>query len=136
MANTNGQAVKLFISQPMTGISEDKFIEDREFILKKIQALFPDTKFETINPYRRPYAPEDAHPLWYLGRAIQDIPEADAIVFAEDFADAKGSMVEHYICSIYGLPIIMEDHMENKSVFKKRYAYLYDKFDMIMKGDE
>lgn len=127
--------IKLFISQPMTEISEDKFNEDRNFILNKLGDTFPEIKFIPVNPYRRNDAPDNADPLWYLGRAIQELPSADAVIFAEDYTSAKGCIIEHHVCHLYKLPMIMERELRNVDAARKVYRDLFEKFNKIMKGE-
>ncbi len=61
--------MKLFISQPMCGKTNEEIIEKRERIKKECQKHY-DTNVDVIDSFFKD-APHDAHPLWYLSESIK-----------------------------------------------------------------
>lgn len=102
---------KLFISQPMTGVSIDAFNANRERILRKYEKYFKNCDYEVINPYTRDDAPEDADKLWYLGRALMDIGSADIVIFAKNADTAKGCIIERMVCELYNIEHMNESEL-------------------------
>ena len=51
-------------------------------------------------------APAEANPLWYLGKALQMMSEADVIYFVPGWEDARGCRIEHQAAVQYGIPRI------------------------------
>lgn len=50
--------------------------------------------------------PKNSGRLWYLGRSIQQMEEADAIYFCEGWEDARGCLIERQVAEKYGLRIL------------------------------
>lgn len=101
---TKERVLKVFLSHPMHGLSED-FVKDirekaKEYLEKKYG------KVEIIDNYTHPEAPENAGRLWHLGRSIQQLEEADAIYFCKDFQFSNGCCVEFFIAKLYNLQVL------------------------------
>ena len=66
---------RLFISQPMNGLSDEQVLQERAAVIGKAKAVFGDdavpleTFFEDFGP--------DAKPLDYLARSIEFLAKAD-----------------------------------------------------------
>lgn len=99
--------IKLFISQPMHGLSDEEIISERNRVLEKfVEAMklqYPilDTKVTVVNDVFRPYAPKNASRLWYLTEAIRDMEIADVIIFAKGWDKASGCRIERAIVENY-----------------------------------
>lgn len=97
---------KLFISQPMRGKSNEeiKFVRNEAVVrarnIAKEEVVVIDSFFED--------APIDAKPLWYLGKSIELLAEADYVYFAEGWENARGCIIEHECANRYGLTIIKD----------------------------
>lgn len=96
-------AVKLYISQPMRGKAMNDIMAERKQIvaeaaveLRTDDILVLDTLF--IN--------HDRPPLAMLGRSIEKMAEADAVIFAPDWKQAAGCRVEHLAASEYDMRIL------------------------------
>lgn len=69
---------KLFISQPMNGLSDEQVLQERAAVIGRAKAVFGDdavpleTFFEDFGP--------DAKPLDYLARSIEFLAKADVAV--------------------------------------------------------
>ena len=95
--------IKLYISQPMRGREYDDIIRERKQLvaeaaveLRTDDILVLDTLF--IN--------HDRPPLAMLGRSIEKMAEADAVIFAPDWKQAAGCRVEHLAASEYDMRIL------------------------------
>ena len=48
-------------------------------------------------------APADAKPLWFLGKSLELLAQADVAYFAPGWADARGCKIEHLCAVEYGI---------------------------------
>ena len=74
--------MKLFISQPMKGKTDEQILEERN----KAAGLFilEGENVEVIDSFIKD-APAQAAPLWYLGESIKLLGEADVVYFCKDW---------------------------------------------------
>ena len=96
--------MKVFLSQPMHGLTEEEVMVERTRCLKWLQEKYGYV--ELIDNYHHNDAPEKAGRLWHLGRSIQMMGEADAVFFCCGWAGAKGCSIEYEIAVQYGLKIL------------------------------
>lgn len=98
--------VKLFVSQPMRGKSEEEILLERERLAKKagkalgqsvevIPTLLDGSGFSEKNK-----------DLQYLAASLRLLAEADVAVFARDWETARGCRIEHAACIDYGITVI------------------------------
>lgn len=98
--------IRLFISQPMKGKSDEEIDEERAVATTKaIKELGDDVA--VIQSYFRG-APHDVMPLYYLGESLKLLATADAAFFAKGWQDARGCRIEHLCAKEYGIRIIEE----------------------------
>lgn len=93
--------MKLFISQPMRGKSDEEILAERRKAVGRFMELFGDD-VEIIDSFMRG-APHDAKPLWFLGESIKLLGEADAAYFCPGWEDARGCRIEHEAAVNYGI---------------------------------
>ena len=96
---------KLFISCPMKGLTDEMIKANREKMHKIAEIVF-DKKLEVIQSYIPPEAPEGTMtPLWYLGRSIQMMSEADYYIGVNSFYRSRhnGCEIENTIAHMYGI---------------------------------
>lgn len=99
-----GIGMKVFISQPMKGKSSQVILTEREMIIEKAKAKYGvDT--EIIDSYFDDVS-HDKKPLWYLGKSIQLLSDADVIILSKDWRKARGCRIEHLCALAYGIDII------------------------------
>lgn len=100
---------KLFVSCPMKGRSEEVVYREFDRLCRVAEAYFDET-FDIIESFFEEEPPEgitgDKAAVWYLGKSISKISEADVAIFAEGWYDARGCRVEHDVCRSYGIPVI------------------------------
>ena len=97
---------KLFISQPMRGKNNDEIRQVRNESIV-IAHNICNEDIEVIDSFFEG-APVDAKPLWYLGRSIELLAEADYVYFAEGWDKTRGCIIEHECAVRYGIPIIKD----------------------------
>lgn len=100
---------KVFVSLPMRGF-EYEAVKNRQLdIFENITSkLNPQFKYELIDTLHENLCPPDDNPLWYLGLSIQQLGEADVVIFSKDWRIANGCRAEHLICDMYGIEYVYE----------------------------
>lgn len=99
---------KLFISQPMNGKDKQDILATRERAIKKAMKVLGEDVV-LIDSYVRETPPEgNKIALWYLGKAISLLSEADVAYFAEGWENARGCKIEHTCAIEYGCDVIEE----------------------------
>ena len=95
---------KLFISQPMNGLSDEQVLQERGAAISKAKALLGEdvapleTFFDDFGPA--------AKPLDYLARSIEFLAKADVAIFAPGWQNARGCRIEHQCAEDYGIPVM------------------------------
>lgn len=102
--------LRVFISQPMAGESEEKIKKERQRIIDSIVSEFGE-EIEIIDSYFEG-APADVRPLWFTGKAIELLSTADMAYFAPGWKDARGCRLEHKAAEEYGIEIICDGRGE------------------------
>lgn len=95
---------KIYISQPVRGRATDEIIAERKALIADAAVALQTDDIEVLDTYRGAYA--DKHPLRLLAWALEKMADADAVIFAPGWRDARGCRVEHLAASEYGIPII------------------------------
>lgn len=105
--------MKVFISQPMRGKTDEQIRTEREETVKKIKALYKnhdveilDTLFNDSNEIK--LESQISRSMYYLGKLIQFMRDADLVYFMKNWKDYRGCRVEHYVAEQYGLKMIEE----------------------------
>lgn len=93
--------MKVFISQPMNGLTDQEILEKR----KELTAAYPDA--EIIDSFFEG-APHDATPLWFLGESIKLLGTADIVIFAKGWEKKRGCRIEHACAVEYGIETVYE----------------------------
>ena len=93
--------MKVFISQPMNGKTEEEILEVR----KKICEKFHISDDELIESYIK-HVPDfvSNERVWSLGDSISMMATADMIIFAPEWENAYGCLIEHEVCHKYMIP--------------------------------
>lgn len=98
---------KLFISQPMKGKTDEEILAVRNKAIASAEKHLGE-KVEVIDSFFQS-APADAKPLWFLGKSIELLSNADVAYFAKGWDEARGCKIEHECALQYGIDII-EDY--------------------------
>ena len=100
---------KVFISQPMRGLTDEEILKAREEIRVRAEKVIGE-KVELIDSFIEEYPGEinKSIPVWYLRKSIQFLSQADIAYFGGDWKNARGCKIEHEIADKYGIKIIEE----------------------------
>lgn len=111
--------IKVFISQPMHGLSVIEIAEKRSEVLKRVgkcleEKGLTDFSLMPVNYIGRQITvedecrmkvlgldPENPPRTWWLGQAIQEMAAADLFVFCPQWFSAKGCNVERKAYDLY-----------------------------------
>lgn len=94
--------MKLFISQPMSDKTDAQIKSERESAIACIKDIYGDD-IEIIDSFIES-APSDAKPLWYIGKSLEFLSNANIAFFCEDWELYRGCRMEHSACIEYGIP--------------------------------
>ena len=100
---------KIFISQPMRGLTDEEILNKRQEIMKNAEKVIKEP-VELIDSFIEDYPGEiNKHiPVFYLGKSIQFLSQADVAYFGGDWRNARGCKIENEIAKQYGIEIIEE----------------------------
>ncbi len=103
---------KLFISQPMRGKTQKEILAVRERAIQSaknyLRGKGVTEEIEVIDSYF-PDAPKEARPLWWLGKSLELLSEADVAYFAPGWEEYRGCRIENTCAIEYGIDVI-EDY--------------------------
>jgi len=102
--NEKENTMKIFISQPMRGKTNEEIKTERERLIAKAREHYGED-IEVIDSFFE-NAPADARPLWFLGKSLELLSTADVAVFAPDWESARGCRVENHCAIIYGIEVM------------------------------
>ena len=92
---------RLFISQPMRGKTEEEILAEREKAIQSAEQMIGE-QVEVIDSFFQS-APIDAKPLWFLGKSLELLADADVAYFAPGWEQARGCRVEHTCAVEYSI---------------------------------
>lgn len=92
--------IRLFVSQPMSGRSEEEIRAEREAAVCFVEKMCR-CEVELLDSYFPGFQPD--HPLQYLARSLALLAEADLAYFAEGWQDARGCHIEMACADEYGI---------------------------------
>lgn len=98
---------KLFVSLPMRERTEEDVRAEMDELGDICNNEY-QTEFELIETYDHGTPPNDIlnESVWYLGKSIVGLSEADLVIFSADWRTAYGCVIEHAICSLYDIPYV------------------------------
>ena len=96
--------MKIFISQPMKGLSEEEIRHNRAKAIKKIKSRSGDD-VEIIDSY----IDDEGTPLWCLGKSIELLSTADVAYFLKGWNTARGCRIEYMCADNYGIGAYFEE---------------------------
>jgi hypothetical protein len=93
---------KLFISQPMRGLTDEEILKAREEIKAKAENVIGEP-VEVIQSFFEDFKPTGNIPVAYLGKSISLLAEADVAYFGDGWKEARGCKIEHEVAKEYGI---------------------------------
>lgn len=109
---------RVFISQPMSGLTNDEILETRRKAADYISNVYPDNEIVVIDSYQpqvdNTYNAISAVNL--LGQALSKMACAEVIYFAPGWKESKGCQVENEVARRWleptGVKLIEDDMVE------------------------
>ena len=99
--------VRLFISQPMRGKTDEEIEREREDLIAIEKAVYAERgEVEVIDSFFKGGldVPAGAKaPLYYLSKSLELLATADVAIFAKDWREARGCRIEHECADGYGV---------------------------------
>lgn len=96
--------MKIFISQPMKGKTQEQIETERNKAIKEIKRMV-DSDVEIIDSFFKDIDLEKP-PLWYLGESIKLLSSADYIYLCDNWVKSRGCVIE-YLCALsYNIKIL------------------------------
>lgn len=92
---------KLFISQPMRGKTDEEILAERKKAIETAEKVVGEP-VEVIDSFFEK-APANAKPLWFLGKSLELLSDADVAYFAPGWEDARGCKIEHTCAVEYNI---------------------------------
>ena len=107
---------KIFISQPMNGLSDLQIGKNRERVIEYLYKRYNPDEITIINSFIEENAPDGVNSgLWYLGKSLELLASADIVVFAKGWRKTRGCWIEFKCVNEYNIPYICED-WDNKKI--------------------
>ena len=102
---------KVFISQPMKNKTDEEILAEREQAIKNVKNHLcnggvKEEEIEFIDSFFED-APENASPLWFLGKSIELLATADVVYFCKGWIRARGCIIEYLCAFLYGVGSIL-----------------------------
>lgn len=99
---------KVFVSLPMRDRDLDVIHQDMTDILEMVQTNFVEDVelIDTIWPHGPSSGDVHDESVWYLGKSIKALSEADIVVFHPGWRSARGCIIEHMVCAMYNIPYL------------------------------
>lgn len=94
---------KVFISQPMKDKTNEDIKEERKKITDYLKEKYGD--IEILDSFFEG-APHDAKPLWFLGKSLEILSQADIAVFARGWENYRGCKIENTCAKEYGIQTV------------------------------
>ena len=106
--------MKIFISVPMTGRSNDEIKNHIEMIKKAANRYFVKTEVTFVDNFECDFEPERCvdlkHPrIGYLAESIKKLAYCDGIIFGNGYFFSSGCHVEYCVAEEYGLDFYFEE---------------------------
>lgn len=96
--------MKVFISQPMKDKTDEQIKTERAKAVNAIKEKYNED-VEIIDSFFE-NAPHNAKPLWFLGKSIELLADADIAYFCKDWNKYRGCKIEHICAKEYGINIM------------------------------
>jgi Asp-tRNA(Asn)/Glu-tRNA(Gln) amidotransferase A subunit family amidase len=90
--------MKIMISQPMRGKTNEQIRNEREELVKQLEKQgheVVDTVFD-----KAPKGVDEA--VYFLSKSIEFISKVDGLIFMPGWDKARGCIIEHQVASAYG----------------------------------
>lgn len=101
--------MKVFISQPMSGLTDAEIIAVREKIFGDYEADHPGATlmdaYSEIKKHMGEFYTFEHPNVAMLGEAVQALADSDVILFAPGWENHRGCRIEQKIATYYDIPM-------------------------------
>lgn len=125
--------MKVFVSQPMSGLTNEEINKNRIKSMEVLQFLNPDIiieydpaslyieedpEMEKVLSVDDPDISKNRISIFYFLRSIQHMVDKDAIVFLDGWQNSRGCILEYFIAKAFGMTILGEfvDKLQFKNI--------------------
>ena len=101
--------MKVYISQPMRGVSDAKILVVREKLFGEFQAEHPNEPMvliDSIVPPTKALREVKRPSVEMLAHSIEKMADADVVIFAVGWEKYAGCRIENYVARYYEIPIV------------------------------
>jgi len=116
--------LRVFVSIPMSGRSPEEFEErlnkTQKYLLSTLKDIrFDYTEIQFVDTFTAEIPVQYKYSWiktkqWLLGNALNMMSSCDVVLFADDWYEARGCLVEKYVCDLYNIPHIIEGDNPDK----------------------
>lgn len=98
--------MKIFISQPIKGKSDELIAAERELIIERVRSMYGND-VEILDSLFNDYNTSNIKhpPIAYLGKSLEVLAQADVAFFSSGWKSAKGCRIEYDVARLYGVKI-------------------------------
>lgn len=102
--------MKIFISQPMKGKTDEEILSERNRAINKIKETVYEEDVEIVDSFLKDIKVPNGvnEPLYYLGNSLTLLSTANIAYFIKGWNEARGCKIEHECAVQYGLKVIEE----------------------------
>lgn len=100
--------MKLFVSQAMSGLSDEEILTKREELIQLAKEYLNVPDLEVIDSFHKTPDLIEKGRVAVLGHSIQLMADADVVIFSENWQHANGCRVEQNVCDLYGIQALYE----------------------------
>lgn len=93
----------VFISQPMKGLSDNQININRNELIEYAKSKY-GVDAEIIDSFFEG-APANKKPIWFLGKSIEKLSDAEVVIMGPGWEDTRGCKIEHDVAKAYGMDI-------------------------------
>ena len=105
--------MKVMISQPMNGRTEEQIKKERQEIVDKFNKMH----IKVIDTLFTEEAPQDCNvAVYYLGKSISAMKDIDALYMCNGWREARGCQIEREVAMKYGIKILYSDFFGNREM--------------------
>lgn len=103
---TGGLNLKIFISQPMMGKSDELIAAERKLIIERVKSMYGndveilDSLFNDYNTSHIKHPP-----VAFLGKSLEVLAQADVAFSSSSWKSARGCRIEYDVARLYGIRV-------------------------------
>jgi len=112
--------MKVYISQPMRGLSDEQIRKDREEVVEWVKAHWDDVEIlETYHPeWAEAASKHNDRRIYFLGQSITMMSDADMVVMLNDYNFYDGCICEEKVAGQYRIRLEYYHTMRYRELLK------------------